>query len=420
MTRSKRTALTGIAMLSGGSLAGNAIAFGGSIWLARLFTPAQHGEFAILAALAVSVTPLVSGRFEAALAIPRQAAHSLKLLKLGLLWSFAMTVALTALALVLPSAVNILSSEAWTPPAMLWVAPILAYLGAQLALVNQFNVRQGVFRAVAIRNVVYPAAAAGGQVFLGLLRFGASGLALGAIAGRLITLGLLLPGILRHRGTFAESRTSVTYQDLLRRFGRFPTVLAASAIINALGLQLPVLLLGYWYGTDAAGHFGMYQRTVGVPLVLIGAAVGQVYLSRMSRAMREGSGAAVSIFRSSSRALLVLGLISAAGLFVLGPSLFALVFGESWRTSGEIARAMAPAFAAQLLASPLSQALIVYEKYAVQWAWDVGRLALVFVALAGGRLMGFDLIGACWLASGASLIAYSASWLLSRHAVRAG
>lgn len=403
--------------MSGGSLVGNAVVFVASIVLARIYAPSEHGELAIISAYAVVMTPLVSGRFEAAIPIPGRETDAFRLLRLGLGWATILALLLTGLVLVVswygrgPEIVRDL-------PALIWAAPVFALLSACLSLVTQFSVRNERYQLVAARNLSYPSATAGAQVGLGLASWGGGGLVLGTIIGRLSTLLLFGHQVFRWRRSYAADADSPSYRQLLRRFSRFPTVLAVSSMINGLGLQMPVLLLGLWYGTEAAGFFGMSQRTLGVPIVLVGAAIGQVYLAELSRAMRNNDGEASQIFRRSSRALLAAGVLIAVVLLTLGPTLFAFVFGEQWRVSGQIAQAMSVSFAIQLVASPLSQALIVYERYWAQLGWDVGRLALVTVALFVGHRSGLDLVSACWALSFATASSYVVSWMLSKRTIQ--
>lgn len=401
--------------MSLGSLAGSAVAFGASLALARLYAPSEHGQFAIVSAVALVLTPIVSGRFEYALSIPSSDTDAYRLVKLGAAWAICVSGFATVLLLA-PQLIDRLGGNSIDLPPLLWAAPMLALLTAWLNILSQYNVRHRMYGLVGARNASYPSLMAGAQLGLGVGGASAGGLVGGALVGRALTLVVFSKDIRNFREKL-QHQAGLSYRDLMSRFWRFPTVLAASAVINTLGLQLPVLLVGAWYGDSAAGQFGMSQRTLSIPLLLIGAAIGQVYLSEMSRAMREGSGTALNLFDKSSVALTAAGLVIASVLMVLGPGIFATVFGRPWVVAGEIARAMSVSLAFQLVASPLSQVLIVYERYRMQFGWDLARLMAVVLVFIGARAAELELVTTIWILSGVTAVCYVVSWLLSRSTI---
>lgn len=404
------------AKMAFGSAAGSAIAFVASIALARLFTPEQHGKYAVVAALALILVPLVSGRFEAALPIPGADQDAFRLLNLGIIWSIAWASSITVV-IILVEVLLTSAGGSYRLPDYVWFAPWLALLTALLNLLNQYSVRNKRYTLVALRNIGYPSFMALGQVSFGFGGLGAIGLILGTLLGRFASVFVFIRDYLSSRAAYIAS-DGVSYGGLLRRYRRFPSILAISALINTLGLQLPVILIGYWYGDGASGQYSLSQRTLSIPLALIGAAIGQVYLSEMSRAMREGSARAAQLFDRSTVALGTCGIFVGGILFATGPHLFELVFGDNWTEAGHIGRAMALALVAQLVSSPLSQVLIVYERYWAQFAWDATRLIGVTSALCLAFTLGFELVHAVWLLSIVSVVCFGASWWLSRVTVR--
>ena len=100
------------------------------------------------------------------------------------------------------------------------------------------------------------------------------------------------------------------------------------------------------------------------------------------------------------------------------PWAFSLVFGSQWHTSGLVAQALAISLAAQLVASTLSQTLIVFEKVGIQFTWDVVRLTSTSGGVIGCHLAGGSFIEAVWTYSLISAANYLWSWDLSRRTIR--
>jgi len=162
----------------------------------------------------------------------------------------------------------------------------------------------------------------------------------------------------------------------------------------------------------------MTQRVLALPVTLVGTAVAQVYLSELAKAVRSHSARGRALFRKASIGLSAIGAIIAVVLIVLGPWLFALVFGNEWETSGQYARALALGLGAQLVAAPLSQTMIAMERQRLQLAWDVTRVLSTFAVV--GLVVHFDgsALSAVWAVGILSASMYAISWTMSLAAFR--
>jgi O-antigen/teichoic acid export membrane protein len=244
----------------------------------------------------------------------------------------------------------------------------------------------------------------------------------GLLAG--FGLGQLAAAVSLSRGagiTRSLARAALGSRSLLhaaKRYRRFPLLLAPSGLINMLGLQAPVLLMAYWYGASVAGWLGMTQRVLAIPMVLIGSAIGMVYMSELSRVWRASPEQARELFTRSTKSLTLIGLPIAVGLIVLGPWLFSLVFGDQWVESGQYAQALALALAAQLVVSPLSQTLIVTEHQGLQLSWDALRLLLTAGTIFGGHILGASPLATLWVVGISSVVLYVIAWFLCWRSLR--
>jgi len=190
-----------------------------------------------------------------------------------------------------------------------------------------------------------------------------------------------------------------------------------AGLLNVLGLQLPVILVAYQYGSQVAGWFGLTQRVVGLPVTLIGTAVAQVYLGEFVTALRSDRIQARALFKRATIALAVVGSALLIFLVAFGPWTFRHVFGLQWSVSGDYARALAPGIAGQMVASPLSSTLIALERQRAQFIWDATRVTLIVtIVLTSGR-MHLPPLTTIWMLSAMSLAMYVISWGLSRRSL---
>ena len=149
--------------------------------------------------------------------------------------------------------------------------------------------------------------------------------------------------------------------------------------------------------------------------MLLGQVVSQVLFPTLARLDRENDAAgAAGQLRRATEALVLVALPVFSVVWLLGPELFALVFGARWREAGVLAAVMAPWLATNFVSSPLSTYATVRDR--------LGRILLISLAEAGSRLAGLyagvlagsAIVGVAWYsAAGVVICAAFVSWVLS-------
>jgi O-antigen/teichoic acid export membrane protein len=120
------------------------------------------------------------------------------------------------------------------------------------------------------------------------------------------------------------------------------------------------VLLAALYGPAVAGWFGLGQRVMGLPVRLLAQAASVAFLGE---APRLGDDAAVRrLFVRSTLGFTAMGLVGMAPVMVLGPWLFAHVFGPAWREAGTIAALLVPQHLTRFVVMPVSQTLNIYGR----------------------------------------------------------
>lgn len=115
------------------------------------------------------------------------------------------------------------------------------------------------------------------------------------------------------------------YKDFI--FYRTPEVL-----VNGLSQLLPIIFLTHFFSLWDVGQYGLARSILGIPVVIIGKAVGDVFYSKGAK-YKENNKVSV-LLRNSIIALSFIGLIPFSMIFVFGEELFVLIFGEQWGTAG--------------------------------------------------------------------------------------
>ncbi|MBQ0901396.1 lipopolysaccharide biosynthesis protein [Micromonospora sp. U21] len=384
--------------------------------LSRIYRPADFGVLTVVAALTLTIGTVSVLRYDLAVPLPERERDAHTLVALGIAAACVTVLAGTVAVLAVRDEVARIFGqpelETW-----LWVVPPAAAATGVVLLLNQLAIRHRRYGSIGRRNFFQSATTAAMQLTLGGAALRPGGLVLGLGMGQAMAALVLMRGAGFSGGQARAGRERRHLREVARRYRGFPLLLTPSGLLNVLGTQLPVLLIAYWYGGSVAGWLGLTQRVIAIPAALVASAVAQVYLAEVSRAARQQPGRCRSIFVAASRKLALFAGLTAVVLWVAAPAAFSVVFGSEWERSGTYAQALALYVAAQLMASPLSQTLVVFEQQGRQLAWDVGRVVLVAGAVSAVAAAGASSLVAVWALSVSGLLAYTASWLMALRTV---
>jgi O-antigen/teichoic acid export membrane protein len=394
-----------VGVLVGGTGLGQIVLLVTMPWVTRLYSPEEMGLWVAYLAVAQSLVVVSSFRLDLAIPLARDdaAAALLVILCFHLLLLFSGLVTVGAFLFGGSAAI-----WAGLPQltSFMWLLPPIVIAGGAYQILTLWAVRQQTFRRIAQWKLGQTTSQVLAQIIGGLLQVGPGGLILGTATGNLVgTAGLsmaAIPSLKEARAMWSRSLGL----SLLRRYRRFPQLLSIAALANTAAMQLPVLLLASLYTPVAAGLFALGHRVVGVPLSLIGQAMGQVYLGRAAELRRTDPTQLRPLFLRISRKLLLSGGIPIACLAIGGPWVFAFVFGESWLTAGQYVQVLAPMLLIQFAVVPLAQTLTVLERQDLQLGWDLARLIFVVGAIVLSKAYGGTALSAVIAYSVTMSVAY--------------
>ena len=349
-----------VATLTVGTAIAQAITIASTPLLTRLYTPSDFGLLAVFLAVASVGATLVTLRYETSILVPKENTESANLVLLSLILGSGLSVVLAVLGALLPMGVQeklglgVLGN--WMPIAFLTAAAT-----SVLAIMQGWMNRQKKYQHMAWLRVGQSAALAGLAVFFGFFHSD-NGLLIAQIcASACFCLAALWIG-----RSAAHLWQKQQLQATALAHKNAPKYLLPTALLDVITLQMPVLLIAAWFGSDDAGQFSMAWRLLMVPMALIGGAVGQVFMQRFSNAL-ETPALAKKIIKQSWLFLFAIGLIPFVLIFIGGESIFSMALGDKWLGSGVIAMSLAPMALAMFVSSPTSGAYVLLglQKYSL-------------------------------------------------------
>lgn len=376
-----------VSLIAGGTALGQSLIALGSPFLTRLYTPSQLGLLAVYAALLSTLVPASSLRYEVAIPLPEDEGDAFNLLAVVM----ACLVAVCALLLGVVPFVRAGLSRVTGSPALgryLWILPFGLLAAGTYQALSYWAVRKGTFGLIGRTRLVQAGGQVGAQVAFGVFGFGAGGLLVGDVVGRLGGASTIAMGVLQGRPQKSGTITRSRMREVAKRYRRFPLFGTWSALANSASLHLTPFLVAVTFGVREAGWFTVAQRVMALPATIVGQAVGQVYLHDAAAAVRTNLASLRDLYVRTARRLILFGILVFVPIVLLAPIAFATVFGSDWRRAGVYAQITAVMFLFQLVVSPLSQTLNVIGRQDLQLGWDVSRLvamiALFWVARAAG------------------------------------
>lgn len=344
--------------------------------LLRIFQPEQFGIFSVFLNAAVTLGIILSARYEFAIGLPESDAEAtaifslcavLATLAIPLLWVllgiFPLTLITTKFAPL----------EPWTA-ALAVCAAATAWMNAAIYL----RLRQSGFDSVGRSKVIAAVCLAGGQAVAGLM----VSRSIGSLIVPLVLSQAATAGYLTYT---AQSRPvfdlKVSHMAAAaRRFVRFPLYVAPGSLLDGLTALIPVAGIAAIYSPAQAGIYALADRTMRVPVTLVGSSMMAVFYQRAA-SVRHDTYASRRLLLRAWRSMALFAIPPCLVVLLFGPQLFGLVFGKTWMQSGEVARIMTVSIAIFFVSYPTSNIMVIRERTRAYLTWQVFQITAIGLAL---------------------------------------
>jgi len=355
---------------------------------ARLFAPEAFGLAAIFGSL-VSLYAITSCLgYQVTIQLPADDRDAANLIGLcGVITTASSLVSLFVILLFGQAVVGALNAEALGP--YLWLFPVAVFIyGAALPL-QYWNSRHRRFSNLAAVRVTSGLSDGAAQIGTGLagLTSGGSLLvakllapAVSAVMLGWYALRTDLPFILRQCTVAGMWRTG-------RRYVKFPIFSSFSALLNTASFQAPTLLLAAFFGATVTGLYSRAFILVAMPMGIVAQAISQVFFQRA--AARQAAGESLTaLVEGICQRLTGFVLLPMLMLALIGPDVFALVFGARWEEAGTFAAILVPWTLAMLLTASVTELFVILERQGTDLLFNILFLTTRVGALvAGGALL---------------------------------
>lgn len=411
---SKSSATRAVAVLFAGQITSQAVLFCSTPLLTRLYSPQQLGAATAMLAAAALLAPLASGTFEQAIVLARTRLEAINLVWLVMVLAIAVgsTLSLVGEMAVLLTPDSSALLDDWEP--LRW-APLCATLTCVSSGMVYFATREKRYRSVALGSAAKGSLTSLGQVVVGVASPSTTGLlaitALGQGGSSVGVLGGFRSAI---RGSRTRRRDLV---KVARAYSRFPRHTLPATLLSAATLNTLPLLIGLIYGGSVLGVWGLSQRLVAVPLVLVAQSVASVYYQRAST-VRDDPKALLRLFDS----VVIRVSIGTMPVFIVLAALaqggVAIFLGPSWSEAGIYVAVMAPWLWIRLAASVVSQTPAVMARNGVSVVAQAILLITQVVVAVLGISLHWDFLTFLMVLSASMSLAYASLIVVFRRTIK--
>ena len=349
--------LKSVLVLISGTVMAQAIGYLISPFLTRIYTAEQMGELGMYMRVVGFVSALATARFELALPLPKSENHSFLLYQLSVKIAKIVVLALAVLLLgfyfVKPLGLNDLVFGVLTIISTVFVVYI--NLGTNWAI------RKSQFKKISQQRIVNSLTANGLKWLFGIFSMGSFGLMLATLVGFMLSSFGFVREYFTLQSTLKENYSKKKTRLLALEYKQFPMVNLPHVLVD-LGRDLLIAaLIAFFFGKDIFGLFNHSYMILKLPMIIVGASIGQVFFNKCSELVQNGNST-YGLMKRTLFILLGLSIVPFSIIFFFGEPLFSFVFSADWAKSGYYSEIMTIWLMMNFMISPLSSLPLVLNR----------------------------------------------------------
>lgn len=243
----------------------------------------------------------------------------------------------------------------------LYLIPVSIFFSGQNEIFRVWANRKKKYKIMSFNAILTAILVPIVSISIGLLHDGPLGLFLGLVASQIVPAIILLIALTRNEDLGLKYFDFSFIKKKAKEYQNFPMYSLPSEFVNRLTSQMPVFMLSIYLGPAVVGVYNLCVRMLGLPVQLIGGAIGEVFKQKASLDYNE-TGSFNIIFKKTLKSLVIISVIPLMVVIFFGPDLFGFIFGEQWRQAGVFSQILIFMFMLQLVTSPLTYAYIISNK----------------------------------------------------------
>ena len=360
--------------------------------LSRIYTPNEFGLYSLFIAFSSSIAIISTFTYERAIVLPKEKTESNFISILSIVICLFIS-AFTALILYIFNDF------------------FLTYFGGLKFILILIPLKilqtglQQIFDEILIRNKFYVALSslrASNSLIVSTIQFISrfvykiDGLIFGKFIGDLLILIAIIILNIRQKTINLKNCTFKSLMKVAKKNYLFPKFYLPQIGFNNISLNLPFIMLPYFYSLEIAGLYGMAIRILEQPIRLIATSTQSVYYQKASK-MFSNKISFYNLYFETSKGLLKIFILPSFVILFFAPTLFAFFLGNQWYDAGVIAQLLIIWLIIGFIKTPSTMTFSIISKQEVQMYGELLLLILRFIGISAGYyIFGSYLLSICF------------------------
>ncbi len=182
---------------------------------------------------------------------------------------------------------------------------------------------------------------------------------------------------------FKKNAISLLSKDMFSvcyEYRKLAVSISTSHFLMALYAGLPSFFIVSNYGNEVFGQYAMVLSTLFIPTYLIGSSLGQVFYQRAA-ANRAAKKNFLSLWNKTISFLLIIGIPTYILIWLLAETLYPVILGPNWVSTGVFAKILVPAALMSFLSLPFERGCLVVGAWKYPLVWHLFRTLSVGVLI---------------------------------------
>lgn len=380
ISRIKQSEFIGsVATLASGTVIGHLVALIFSPIITRLYSAEEMSYQSVFTRIVLFLAVVATARFEFAFTLPKRMEHAYSLFRVSLKSVSIVLICTVVIVLLL----QFYPFEDTHINQLLLFVPFGVLAASFYSQLSNWALRLKDFKHIGRSKVLMSLTFA--LIAIVLYPFGYFGIITAYICSFFAATFFFWKNFKSARRSMRAYQLKGRDYAIAKNYLDFPRINLPHALIDLSKELFIAFYMIFTFEKDVLGLYDLSFRMLRVPIAVIGASIGQVFLKKAVDLRNEGK-AIFPLLKKTMLLLLLVAIIPFAIILFFGTDIFSFVFGAKWSTAGYYTQIMTPWLMVNFLISPVSQVPIILNKQRGFFILGIISTILMIASLTIGEI----------------------------------
>lgn len=345
--------------------------------ITRQYSPDESAYLGLFLRITALGAAIATARLELAFPIEKEKHHAFGIFRFSIRFSALISIFSFLLILLYSSLVAISFQDFLFAVSI----PVGVFLTAFINQGSSWSLRNEDYIKISKSTLLLSTFTNGFKILFGLLGGNFLSLIGATLLGYCISMFAFLKEYVVNKKTALLNYKSKRTKVLVKKNADLYTYNLPHVIIDLTRDILIASVIWSYYGKLEYGSYDHAFRMLKLPVVFIGAALGQVFFKKCSVLIQENKSIS-SLVKSICYSLFFISIIPFGIIAIFGTDIFSFVFSDDWKLSGEMGAIMSPWLFINFIISPISYLPVLLNKQkSYFWVNLIGTLLMIVIVM---------------------------------------